>query len=116
MALTTPCGLAQDEGMTDTLNRWNDVQDELQSLAMKLDYHLRQASSKERADMEDAMKRIGDAVSGALDGIRNASTDPAILDDLRSFGSALASAVTATLSEVGEEIQKVMETRKDRVK
>lgn len=98
--------------MTDTgTNRWNDVQEELQSLAMKLDYHLRQASSKERAEMEDAVKRVGEAVQGAFDGLRNASSDPAIRDDLRNVGSALGSAVTTTLSDVGDEIKKVFDRK-----
>lgn len=101
--------------MTDTATkRWNEVQEGLQSLAMKLDYHLRQASSKERAEMEDAVKRVGEAVQSAFDGIRNASSDPAIRDDLHSVGSALGSAVSSTLSDVGDEIKKVFDARKDR--
>jgi signal transduction histidine kinase len=95
--------------MASTPENWRDVQDGLERLALKLDLHLRQATSKERQELEDALQRVGDAVQGALDGMRNASRDPAIRDDLRGVATALGAAVSSTLSDVGDEIRKVMD-------
>jgi signal transduction histidine kinase len=96
--------------MTSTTTKtWQEVQDGLERLAMKLDLHLQQATSAERQDLEDALGRAGDALRGALDGMRSAAHDPAIREDLQSVGSALGTAVTTTLGNVGDELRKVFD-------
>jgi hypothetical protein len=88
---------------------WMDVRDSCERLAMKLNYHLEQAGTKERADAEDAIRRIATLIDDAVDGIRQASTDPAVRDDLRSVGSSLSSAVTTSLNQAGDGLRRVLD-------
>jgi hypothetical protein len=106
-----------DRSMNDTATKatdrnttaWMDVRDSCERLAMKLNYHLEQVGTKERADAEDAVRRIASLIDDAVDGIRLASTDPAIRDDLRSVGSTLSTAVTTSLNQAGDGLKRVLD-------
>ncbi len=101
-----------DTSGTPNQNPWQDVQEGLRSLAMKLDYHLRQSSSEQRAEAQDALRKIADAVDGAVDGIKGASSDPAVREDLQQLGSALSRAVSSTVSDVGDELRDLLQRRR----
>jgi hypothetical protein len=95
----------------DRNEHWTTLQDCVESLAMKVDYHWQQATSNERSELEQVAKRIGAALEDAAAGIRNASTDPAIRDDLQKVGAAFESAVTTTLGNISEGVRDFFESR-----
>jgi hypothetical protein len=102
-----------NEPTTDASDRntsaWMEVRDSCERLAMKLNYHLEQVGSKERADAEDAVRRIAALIDDAVDGIREASIDPALREDLRSVGSSLATAITKSLDQAGDGLRRVLD-------
>lgn len=101
-----------NDARSEAQNPWQEVQEGLRSLTMKLDYHLRQASSEQRADAQAALQKVADALDGAVDGIRAASSDPAVRSDLAQLGSALNRAVSSTMSDVGGEIRDFVDRRR----
>jgi hypothetical protein len=96
---------------TKQSEQWNDVQDGLERLAMKVDYHWQQATSKDREELEAVAKKVGAALQDAVASIRNASVDPAIREDLHHVGSAFEAAITTTLGNVGDGVRKLFDSR-----
>jgi hypothetical protein len=89
---------------------WTTVQDGLEKLAMKVDYHWQQATSKDREELEAVAKKVGAALQDAVTSIRNASTDPAIREDLHDVGTAFEKAVKTTVGNVGDGVRKLFDS------
>jgi argininosuccinate lyase len=98
---------------TNQNEHWTTVQDGLEKLAMKVDYHWQQATSKDREELEAVAKKVGTALQDAVASIRNASADPAIREDLHDVGTAFERAVTTTLGNVGDGVRKLFDSRND---
>ena len=95
--------------MNDTTNTgWDDVGAKLNGLGLKLKLHAEQAAGDERESVGQALKALASSIDKAFDALRGAAKDPAIQEDVKSVGSALSSAVTETLSGVGDELRKTL--------
>ncbi|HEX9994927.1 MAG TPA: hypothetical protein VGB14_18520 [Acidimicrobiales bacterium] len=95
--------------MSDTPSDWKQVADSLAGLGMKLKLHFEQASGEEGQEEQDrarqALDRLGEAVEGAFEAVRNAVKDPAVKDDVRDVASTLKQAVTNTLADARRRAQ-----------
>jgi hypothetical protein len=86
--------------MSDTPSDWKQVADSLSGLALKLKMHFEQAAGEEdKAEARQALDRLGDAVEGAFEAVRNAVKDPAVKDDVREVGATLKDALAKTFAE-----------------
>jgi len=87
--------------MADARGPWNDVGDRLGALALKLKLHAQEEMTEDRkAEARSAVERFGATVQGAIDGLGDATRDPAVREEAKAAGEALATAVTGTLDEV----------------
>jgi hypothetical protein len=93
--------------------QWSEVQDGLERLAMKVDYHWQQATSKDREELEAVAKKVTAALQDAVASIRNASVDPAIREDLHQVGAAFETAFSTTLGNVGDGVRRLFDSRGD---
>ncbi len=95
--------------MNETTNTgWDDVGAKLSGLGLKLKLHAEQAAGEERESVSEAVRALAASIDKAFDALRGAAKDPAIKDDVKSVGSALSTAVTETLSGVGNELRKTL--------
>lgn len=60
---------------------------------------------EEKAEVRQALDRLGDAVEGAFEAVRNAVRDPAVKEDVREVGATLKGALTNTLAEARRRAQ-----------
>lgn len=94
--------------MTDTHDAWNRAGDQLADLGRKLKTHYEQArgDEQEQRELEDALRRLGDAVQGGFDAVAAAARDQAVRDDVLQVGQSVAEAVKATAADVTDELRK----------
>jgi hypothetical protein len=91
---------------------WSAFTESLERLGLKLDLHLRQASDDDRAVMENALHRVRESVGDAFDGIKAASHDPAVHEDLQTASTSFFTALAETLDRVGAEVVQVIRSPK----
>jgi hypothetical protein len=99
--------------MTDAKSAWNDTGEQLTALSAKLGAHYenqRGAEGREaRAQTEEAIKRLGDAVRDAFDAVGAAARDDAVRQDVKQVGRSLVTALDVTFQEVSKEVRKVFD-------
>ena len=91
--------------MPDARHSWEEVGKVLDGLGLKLKMHAEKAREEVGgAELGDAFKEAAGKIDNVFDALGNAIRDPAVKDDLRKFGSAIADAIGNTLSEAGRNI------------
>ena len=90
---------------TATSKSWNDVQDGLERLGLKLHLHLQQATSAERNYAEETLTKFSSAIDTAISSIKDASNDPAIRSDLHDVAASLSDAISGAMASAGSEVR-----------
>jgi hypothetical protein len=96
---------------TSTKKSWNEVGSLLTGLGLKLQLHVEQAASAEKDGVTDAIRSLAESLEHAFEGLRTASNDVAIRDDVKNVARSLSEAVGSTLTNVGEEIRDVVKKK-----
>jgi hypothetical protein len=94
-----------------TKNRWDEVGSLLTGLGLKLQLHVEQAASAEKDGVTDAIRSLAESLEHAFEGLRAASNDVAIRDDVKNVARSLSEAVGSTLTTVGDEIRDVVKKK-----
>jgi hypothetical protein len=97
--------------MTDAKSAWSTTGEQVSALGSKLGGHFekKQAEEKERAGEQggdDALKRIGGVVQGAVGAVGAAAKDEGVREDLKKVGRSLFGALDATFREASTEVRK----------
>jgi hypothetical protein len=99
--------------MTDARSAWNETSEQLTALGAKLGAHYEKQHGKDgeqaRAQTEDAIKRLGEAVQDAFEAVGAAARDEAVRQDVKQVGRSLVGALDVTFREVSHEIRKVLD-------
>jgi hypothetical protein len=99
--------------MTDARSAWNETGEQLTALGAKLGAHYQAQhgtdGEKARAQTEEAIKRLGEAVQDAFDAVGTAARDEAVRQDVKQVGRSLIGALDVTFREVSNEIRKVLD-------
>lgn len=90
----------------NTTNQWNEVGSLLNGLALKLKLHTEEAVGAEKETVSNAARSLGDSLEKAFETLRDAAMDPAMKDDVLKVAKTLSSAVSQTLSGLGDNIRK----------
>ena len=90
---------------TSIKNHWDEVGSLLTGLGLKLQLHVEQAASTEKDGVTDALRLLGESLEHAFEGLRAASSDVAIREDVKKVARSLSDAVGTTLNTVGEELR-----------
>ncbi len=90
---------------------WEEVGSLLTGLGLKLQLHVEQAASAEKDGVTDALRSLAESLEHAFEGLRSASSDLAIREDVKNAARSLSDAVGTTLSSVGEELRGVVKKK-----
>jgi hypothetical protein len=90
---------------------WDEVGSLLTGLGLKLQLHVEQAASADKDGVTDALRSLGESLEHAFEGLRAASTDVAIRDDVKNVARTLSEAVSKTLTNVEADIRKAVKTK-----
>jgi hypothetical protein len=100
--------------MSEQSNRWSEVGEKLEALALKLKLHFEQ--SDRRDETADTMEKLRNSVSDAFDATGNAVRDDAVKADVREAGRLFVDAMSATFAKVSDELKERAEGMRDRNK
>lgn len=89
---------------------WDEVGSKLSGLGQKLRYHVEQASGDDGNDVKDALHKLAASVEDAFEGLKAATKDPAIKDDVKAAASALSDAISSTVNEVSDTVRSKMKS------
>ena len=99
--------------MTDARSAWSETGEQLTALGSKLGAHFERQRGTEgeqaRAQTDEALKRLTDAVRDAFDTVGVAARDEAVQQDVKQVGRSLISALDVTFREVSEEVRKAFD-------
>lgn len=103
--------------MTDVRSAWKDAGDRFAALGASLKAHYDEqrdtedaaAAESTKKELNDAAKRFAGAIQDAVDALGAAAKDPAVKSDVRNVGTSLATALSATFSEVSEDLKRMAE-------
>jgi hypothetical protein len=98
--------------MSEQSNRWSEVGDRLEALALKLKLHYQQTDRAE--EVPDAIQKLRTSVSEAFEAAGNAVRDDAVKADVREAGRLFVDAVSATFAKVSEELKDAADRMKDK--
>ena len=104
--------------MTDAKSAWADTGEQLTSLGSKLGAHYEKQrgtdGAQARAETEEALKRLGQAVQDAFEAVGAAAKDEAVRQDVKQVGRSLASALDVTFRQISSEIRQAFDRSQDR--
>ena len=89
--------------MSELKNRWSDVGEHIEALALKLKLHLQQADRP--TDATDPLQKLKEQVSEAFDAAGNAVRDEAVKADVRETGRLLLDAISASFAEAAQRLK-----------
>lgn len=93
--------------MADVKEKWDEVGNRFAALAQRVkdQFDARSAfGEEEKAEVEGALRKLGDALDNALDAIGDTMRDPGIRDELKGVAAAMGEAMSTTFREVADEI------------
>jgi hypothetical protein len=94
--------------MSEAKQKWDDVGDRFNDIGKRFKERY-DASAAFGADqqekMDDALRKMADALDAGFTAIGESLRDPGIRDDLKHAGASVGDALTATFNEVAEEIK-----------
>ena len=101
--------------MTDSKESWEKAGERFERLGAQLREHYRRAGQEqgETGDVDDALRRLGDAVDAAVKGVGDAVRDPEFQDTAKGAARALRDALAATFERVGAQVRGCREPRED---
>jgi hypothetical protein len=95
--------------MSETKNAWDEVGNRFSELGR----HVKQRydantgfSDDQREKVNDALHQLGDALDAGFTAIGDSLRDPAMRDELKHAGVAVADAIAATFNDVATEIRR----------
>jgi hypothetical protein len=94
--------------MSGTKAAWDEVGDRFADLAKRVKdrYDANVGFGEEqREKMNDALRDLGDTLDAGFAAIGDSLRDPAMRDDLKGAGVAVADALAATFNDVADEIR-----------
>lgn len=99
---------------------WQEIRDKVEGLGLKLKLHLEQEADEDDAeaqpgDTRAALEEMGDKLQDALNSFGNAAKDPAVRADMKDIGVLLRDAITASVSNVAGEAERVLKKTKGEV-
>jgi hypothetical protein len=99
--------------MTDAKSAWHETGEQLTALGAKLGAHFDEQhgaeSGQARAETQEALKRLGEAVKDGFDAVGAAAKDEAVRQDVKRVGRSLIGALDITFREVSGELRKVVD-------
>ena len=98
--------------MGEQSNRWSEVGDQLEALALKLKLHFEQTDRRE--EVPDAIQKLKTSVSEAFEAAGNAVRDDAVKADVKEAGRLFVDAVSATFAKVSDELKGAAERMKEK--
>lgn len=99
--------------MSETKRLWDEVADNFQGLALKLKMHYQEnASEKDRAEMDAALRNLGETVQQGVRSIKDAARDPAVKDDASRLAASLGDALSQTFEQVSDQAKTAWTRRK----
>jgi hypothetical protein len=98
--------------MSEQTNRWSEVGERLEALALKLKLHFEQTGRNE-ANAE-AFEKLRNSVNEAFEAAGNAVRDDAVRADVKEAGRLFVDAVSATFAKVSENLKERAENMKDK--
>jgi hypothetical protein len=64
------------------------------------------SSERTKADIQDAVRRLGEAAREVFEALGSAAKDPNVKDDVKQVGNSVTVAFGATFNEISEELRK----------
>lgn len=106
--------------MSDARQSWDEVASRFSGLGQKLKQHLdeeRQAggvegSEEAKRDVKAALSKLAESLDDAFDALGKAAKDPTVRQDASEAGRTLVGAIGTSLEQLGDEVRRVMERRK----
>ena len=98
--------------MSEQSNRWSEVGEQLEALALKLKLHFEQTDRRE--EVPDAIQKLRASVGDAFEAAGNAVRDDAVRADVREAGRLFVDAVSATFAKVSDELKDTADRLKDK--
>jgi hypothetical protein len=94
--------------MSDSKQKWDEVGDRFTALGRKLKTHYDENtnSKPETEPTQDALRQIGDALDAGFTAIGESFRDTQMRDELKSAGVAITDALSASLDDVKNAINK----------
>ena len=95
--------------MAEAKDKWDEVGERFGDLGRHLkDRFDANAAfgSAERERVNDALRELGDALDAGFTTIGEALRDPSMREEMKSAGSSIADAITATLRDVSDAIKR----------
>lgn len=109
--------------MTDAKQAWEEVGSKFSGLGQRLKQHLdaerddddqEEVKAQANRDVKAALERLTDAIDDAFDALGNAAKDPAVREDVSDAGRSLVGALGTSLEQLGEEVRRLMDRKKQR--
>ena len=95
--------------MAEAKDKWDEVGERFGELGRSLKGRFDANAafgSAERERVNDALRQLGDALDAGFTTIGEALRDPSMREEMKSAGSSIADAITATLRDVSDAIKR----------
>lgn len=104
--------------MSELKAQWDEVGERFAALGRhwreRYEERARNEGAEARAQVDDALRTLADAVDDVAAAIGDAVRDPATREQARQAGTSLGDALAATFGEVGEQIRRSFGSDADR--
>jgi len=99
----------------DAKSAWNTTGEQLTALGAKLGAHFENQRGTDgeqaRAQTDEAIKRLGNAIQDAFDAVGAAAKDETVRQDVKQVGRSLVTALDVTFQEISEEVRKAFDRK-----
>ena len=89
--------------MSDVGNRWSEVGERIESLAVKLKLHFEQTGRAEES--AEPLQKLRESVTDAFDAAGNAVRDDAVKADVRETGRLFLDALSASIAKAADHLR-----------
>lgn len=108
--------------MTDSKQAWEEVGSRFSGLGQRLKQHLdaerdddeEEVGEQANRDVKAALEKLTNAIDDAFDALGNAAKDPAVREDVSEAGRSLVGALGTSLEQLGDEVRRLMDRKKQR--
>ena len=104
----------EEEPMSEQTNRWSEVGERLEALALKLKLHFEQTKGNEANENAEAFEKLRNSVNEAFEAAGNAVRDDAVKADVKEAGRLFVDAVSVTFAKVSDNLKERAENMKDK--
>jgi hypothetical protein len=97
--------------MAEAKQRWDEVGDRFNEIGKRFKEHYDASAAfgvDQQEKMNDALRKMADALDTGFTAIGDSLRDPGIRDDLKHAGTSIGDALSATFNEVADEIKKAV--------